>query len=164
MGQWTQSKDFKKNSFFSEEIYISTDLNYTLNFKKQYNAYTGDGRSNSLSDNRFNIIEVSPVLLTFKDIDPTVNLKQIMVLLEFDGNKTLNRTIKPLRNSLGQFEMPESLKYIVPNLKTVNSLRLTVNFVFADGVKKWKYSGQNLLEFEDFKDGTVFFKPEDIMK
>ncbi len=164
MDEWTKSNgDFKTNAVFQEKMEIATGLNYTLKFDKSYEAYTGDGSLNSLSDNRFNIVEINPVLLGFKDVEAAENLVQVDVSLEFDNIKATKRTLKPYKEQgAAEFSKPQAIKYILPNLATLRSLKVKIVFYYKDGLKEWKYNNQNLLELENFKEGNIVLLTNDI--
>lgn len=165
MEEWAKSKgEFKNKAVFQERMDIATGLNYTLTFNRSYSAYTGDGSLNSLSDNRFNIVEINPVLLNFKDGDAGGNLVQADVSLEFDNVKATKRTLKPYKEQgATEYSKPQTLKYILPNLSTLGSLRVRIVFYYKDGLKSWRYNDQNLLQLESFRDGNIVLLEKDIM-
>jgi hypothetical protein len=166
MNDWTKTNGaFKNTAVFSEKMNISTDLNYTLAFEKKYKAYTGDGSINSLSDNRFNIIEVNPIFLSFNLLDASEPLLQVTVQLEFDNVKSLVRTIKPIKEAGSvSFQQPVALKYIIPNISLLANINMTIKFYYKGGtIKSWKYNNQNLKEIESFNTGTIVLQPSDIL-
>jgi len=163
MEDWTNSNGaFKNTAYFKEQMSITTDLNYTLNFEKKYKSYTSEGSINCLSDNRFNILEINPGFLEFKGIDNTQDIVQVTAQMTFDNNQTSMRTIQLIKEN-GQYLQPNSLKYIIPDINTINSVKLIVKYFYKDGTcKNWKYNNRNLKDIEIFKEGDVILQAQDI--
>ncbi|WP_336690283.1 MULTISPECIES: hypothetical protein [unclassified Chryseobacterium] len=150
MKEWSEEdKNLVANTVFKEKISISTDLNYTLEMERKFKAFTGGSGTNSLSDNRFNILTVNPINLKFNQINKEDELLEVIVQMTFDQKKAFERSIKPFSEN-GVYLRPESLKYIVPNIEMIKNIFVNLTFVYSNGkIKKWKYNNINLKEIEN---------------